>query len=242
THRTRFDVSHTVAMTPAQIQTVEQIVNEEIWADTKVVTRLMDLDTARTSGARALFGEKYEAEVRVVAMGRQNENSKNAFSVELCGGTHVKRTGEIGLFKIVGESAVGSGVRRVEAVAGSTALAYLEAQEGRLMETAQILKASTHDVVDRVKTLIEEKKKLEQELTNLRRKLATGGAGEAGPVAKDIGGVNFISRVLEDVPAKDLKPMADDLKAKIGSGVVVLIASSDGKASIVVAVTDDLTG
>lgn len=238
--RTRFDVSHPMGMTAEQLQTVEDLVNAEIWANTEVVTRLMDLDAARASGARALFGEKYDDEVRVVSMGRPNGN-KIPFSVELCGGTHVKRTGEIGLFKIVGESAVGSGIRRVEAVAGATALAYLQEQEDRLQEAAGLLKANTHEVVDRVKSLMDEKKKLEQELTNLRRKMATGGANDAAPAAKIIAGVQFISRVLEDVPAKDLKPMADDLKAKIGSGVIALIATSEGKASLVVAVTDDLT-
>ena len=240
--RTRFDVSHPIAMTPEQIQNVERMVNDEIWANTEVVTRLMDLDAARESGARALFGEKYDSEVRVVSMGRASGGKNIPFSVELCGGTHVKRTGEIGLFKIVAESAVASGVRRVEAVAGSTALAYLKEQEGRLVETANLLKSNTGEVIDRVKSLIEEKKKLEQELTSLRRKIATGGGSDAGPASKDIGGVKFISRVLDDVPAKDLKPMADDLKAKIGSGVITLIASFEGKASIVVAVTDDLTG
>ncbi len=240
--RTRFDVAHPLAMTMEQIQTVERMVNEEIWADTPVVTKLMDLEAAQTSGARALFGEKYDAEVRVVSMGRANDRGSIPFSVELCGGTHVSRTGEIGLFKIVAESAVGSGIRRVEAVAGATALAYLEEQEHRLMEAAGVLKTNAPDVVDRVKALLEEKKKLEQELTNLRRKMATGGgANDSAPQAKDIGGVKFISRILEDVPAKDLKSMADDFKTQIGSGVVALIASSEGKVSIVVAVTDDLT-
>lgn len=239
--RTRFDVSHPNGLSLEQIQTVERMVNAEIWADTPVVTRLMDLEEAQKSGARALFGEKYDAEVRVVSMGRPNTQGHIPFSVELCGGTHVGRTGEIGLFKIVSESAVSSGVRRVEAVAGATALAYLEEQEGRLLETAGLLKASAPDVVDRVKSLIDEKKKLEQELTNLRRKMATGGANDAAAAPKEIGGIKFISRVLEDVPAKDLKSMADDFKAKIGSGVVALIATSEGKASIVVAVTDDLT-
>lgn len=240
--RTRFDVSHPSGITPEQIENVERLVNAEIWANTEVVTRLLDLDTARASGARALFGEKYDDEVRVVSMGRPNDNGKIPFSVELCGGTHVKRTGEIGLFKIVSESAVGSGIRRVEAVAGATALAYLEEQEGRLFETAHLLKANPHEVIDRVKSLMDEKKKLEQELTALRRKMATGGANDTTPATKTISGIQFISRVLEDVPAKDLKPMADDLKAKIGSGVIALIATSEGKASLVVAVTDDLTG
>ncbi len=239
--RTRFDVSHPNGMTPDQLQNIERMVNEEIWANTEVVTRLMDLDAARESGARALFGEKYDDEVRVVSMGRPNASGKIPFSVELCGGTHVKRTGEIGLFKIISESAVGSGVRRVEAVAGAAALAYLEEQEGRLFETASLLKSNPHEVVDRVKSLMDEKKKLEQELTALRRKMATGGANDAAPAAKTISGIQFISRVLEDIPAKDLKPMADDLKAKIGSGVIALIATSEGKASLVVAVTDDLT-
>ncbi|MBE2191311.1 MAG: alanine--tRNA ligase [Alphaproteobacteria bacterium] len=240
--RTRFDVSHPVAMTMDQIQTVERMVNREIWADTPVVTKLMDLEEAQKSGARALFGEKYDTEVRVVSMGRPDNNGKIPFSVELCGGTHVSRTGEIGLFKIVTESAVGSGIRRVEAVAGATALAYLEEQEHRLMETAGVLKANAPDVVDRVKALLDEKKKLEQELTNLRRKMATGGgANDSAPQAKEIGGVKFISRILDDVPAKDLKSMADDFKTQIGSGVVTLIASFEGKVSIVVAVTDDLT-
>lgn len=239
--RTRFDVSHPTGMTPDQLQNIERMVNEEIWANTEVVTRLMDLDAARASGARALFGEKYDDEVRVVSMGRPNASGKIPFSVELCGGTHVKRTGEIGLFKIISESAVGSGVRRVEAVAGASALAYLEDQEARLFETASLLKSNPHEVVDRVKSLMDEKKKLEQELTALRRKMATGGANDAAPAAKTISGIQFISRVLEDIPAKDLKPMADDLKAKIGSGVIALIATSEGKASLVVAVTDDLT-
>lgn len=239
--RTRFDVSHPSGMSAEQLRQIETMVNEEIWANTEVITRLMDLDAARESGARALFGEKYDDEVRVVSMGRPNAAGKIPFSVELCGGTHVKRTGEIGLFKIVSESAVSSGVRRVEAVAGAAALAFLEEQESRLKQTADVLKTTSSDVLDRVKGLMDEKKKLEQELSALRRKLATGGANDAGPAAKTIAGVQFISRVLEDVPAKDLKPMADDLKAKIGSGVIALIATSEGKASIVVAVTDDLT-
>ena len=239
--RTRFDISHHLGISPEQIEQVERMVNDEIRADTEVKTRVMAIDDARETGARALFGEKYDSEVRVVSMGRQEQGQNKPFSVELCGGTHVGRTGEIGLFKIISEGAVGSGLRRIEAVAGQTALDYLNNQEQRLFEAAQVLKANPSELVDRVKTLLDEKKKLEQELTNLRRKLATGGAGDAGPSAKDIGGIQFIGRVLDGVPAKDLKPMADDLKAKIGSGVVALIATDDGKASIVVGVTQDLT-
>ncbi len=238
--RTRFDVSHNTSMTPEQLAKVEAMVNEEIWADSEINTRVLPLEDAQASGARALFGEKYDSEVRVVSMGRQADGKNHPFSVELCGGTHAKRTGEIGLFKIVGESAVSSGVRRVEAVAGAAALDYLNKQEERLIGVADLLKTTTSDVLDRVSSLVDEKKKLEQELSNLRRKMATGG-GDSGASSKDVGGVKFIGRVLEDVPAKDLKPMADDLKAKIGSGVIALIGTSDGKASIVVAVTDDLT-
>ncbi len=238
--RTRFDVSHPMGMTQEQLAKIEAMVNEEIWADSEISTRILPLEDAQNSGARALFGEKYDSEVRVVSMGRQAAGANHPFSVELCGGTHAKRTGEIGLFKIVGESAVSSGVRRVEAIAGAAALAYLNEQEARLMAAADLLKAKDTDVADRVKSLLDEKKKLEQELSNLRRKMAAGG-GAASDDGKDVGGVKFVSRVLEDFPAKDLKPMADDLKARIGSGVVVLIASSEGKVSLVVAVTDDLT-
>jgi alanyl-tRNA synthetase len=237
--RTRFDISHPNAITHDDIKKIETIVNEEIRANSSVVTRVLPLEEAQASGARALFGEKYDDEVRVVSMGRVSSGAKNPFSVELCGGTHVKQTGEIGLFKIVSEGAVGSGIRRVEAVAGAAALQWFEAQEDYLRQAADTLKTTPFDVVDRVKALVEEKKKLEQDLTNLRRKLASGG-GE-GVAARDVNGVKFMGRVLDDVPAKDLKAMADDMKAKIGSGVVALVATSDGKASIVVAVTDDLT-
>lgn len=237
--RTRFDISHSIAIKPEELETIEAMVNDEIRANTPVVTRLMGLDEARESGARALFGEKYDAEVRVVSMGRSQKN-KIPFSVELCGGTHVKQTGEIGLFKIVSESAVGSGVRRVEAVAGETALNYFKAQGDVIRQASDILKSSPQDVVARLQSLVDEKKKLELEITNLRRKMATGGADQSVS-AKDVGGVKFIARVLDDVPAKDLKPMADDLKAKIGSGVVMLVSTEGGKASIVIGVTSDLT-
>ena len=173
--RTRFDVSHNTSMTPEQLAKVEAMVNEEIWANSEINTRVLPLEDAQASGARALFGEKYDSEVRVVSMGRQADGKNHPFSVELCGGTHAKRTGEIGLFKIVGESAVSSGVRRVEAVAGAAALDYLNKQEERLMGVADLLKTTTGDVLDRVSSLVDEKKKLEQELSNLRRKMATGG-------------------------------------------------------------------
>lgn len=241
--RTRFDISQPNPISAEQLRTIEEQVNEEIRANTEVVTRVLPLEEARESGARALFGEKYDDEVRVVSMGRQRPGQNIPYSVELCGGTHVKRTGDIGLFKIVAESAVSAGVRRVEALTGANALRYLESQEQLVQEAASVLKSPAADIVPRVKALLDEKKKLEQELSNLRRQMATGGgtAAGAGPEIKDIGGMKFTARVLEGFPAKDLKPMVDDLKAKLGSGVITLIATEDGKASIVVGVTADLT-
>lgn len=241
--RTRFDISHPNGMSAEEITKVEDIVNEQIRANTEVVTRVMALDEARESGAMALFGEKYDDEVRVVTMGTQEEGENKPFSVELCGGTHVKRTGDIGLLKIVSEGALSSGIRRVEAVTGANALSYLNAQDQKLQKTASLLKSSPSDVEQRVQTLMEEKKKLEKEVADLRKAVALGGGagGGANDDIKDINGVKFTGRVLDGFPAKDLKPMADDLKAQLGSGVIVLVATNDGKASIVVGVTDDLT-
>lgn len=239
--RTRFDISQPVAVTAEQLKEVELQVNDEIRANTQVVTRVMPLEEARESGAMALFGEKYDDEVRVVAMGTQVEGQNKPYSVELCGGTHVKRTGDIGLFKIVSEGAVSAGIRRIEALTGANALAYLEEQEQNLVETAQMLKTTPAEVKARVKTLSDEKKKLEQEVANLRKQMATGGGASSNDDVKEINGVKFIGKVLENFPAKDLKGMADELKAKLGSGVVALIATDDGKVSIVVGVTSDLT-
>jgi alanyl-tRNA synthetase len=242
--RTRFDISHNKAITHDEIKRVEAIVNAEIRANTEVVTRVMPIDDARASGAMALFGEKYDDEVRVVSMGTQEPGANKPFSVELCGGTHVKRTGDIGLFYIIGESAVSAGIRRVEALTADNALRFLSQQHETLQEAADALKSSPADVVSRVKTLLIDRKNIENELSNVRRAMATGGGNSAtgaGPEIKDIGGVKFTSRVLADFPAKDLKPMVDDLKKKLGSGVVLLISTDEGKASIVVGVTDDLT-
>lgn len=241
--RTRFDISHPKSVAPEELARIESIVNQEIRANTEVLTRLMPLEDARKTGAMALFGEKYDDEVRVISMGTHPHGAAKPFSVELCGGTHVKRTGEIGLLKIVSEGALSSGIRRIEAVTGANAIAYFEEQERRVQEIAASLKAAPADVVTRVQGLSEEKKKLEKEVSDLRRKLASGG-GSSGVEQeyKDIGGLKFSGRVLDGFPAKDLKPMADDLKAKMGSGVIVLVATEEGKASIVVAVTNDLTG
>ncbi len=243
-YRTRFDISHPKGMTAEEIEKVEQIINDQIRANTPVETRVMPLEEARNTGAMALFGEKYADEVRVVTMGTKKEGAKKPFSVELCGGTHVKRTGDIGLLKIISESALSSGIRRVEALTGANALRYFEQQDQTLQQVAGALKASPAEVLERVKTLSDEKRKLEKEVSDLRRQLAMAGPATASNGAGDvreIGGIKFTGRVLKDFPAKDLKPMADDLKKKLGSGVIVLVATSEGKASIVVGVTDDLT-
>ncbi len=240
--RTRFDVSQPTPITPEDIAAVENEVNEYIRANTPVTTRVMPLEEAMETGAMALFGEKYEGEVRVVSMGGLEDGANKEYSVELCGGTHVTRTGNIGAFKIVSEGAVSAGVRRIEAVTGQGAIAYLSKRSDALEAIAETLKASVDETPARVATLMDEKKRLEREVADLRRKLAAGGTGNAAADdVKEISGVKFVARVLDGMPAGDLKPLADTLKAKIGSGVVALVAVNEGKASLVVAVTEDLT-
>ena len=236
--RLRFDISHPSAVSAEDLAEVENQVNDQVRANSEVVTRLMTPEEAIEAGALALFGEKYGDEVRVVSMG-SGENQ--AFSTELCGGTHVARTGDIGLFKIVGESAVAAGVRRVEAVTGQAAEAYVADLSRSLAATADLLKSSPDQVLDRVNKLIEERRDLEKQLADARRALATGGGGNSADI-KEISGIKFAGKSLENVPAKDLKGLADDLKKQVGSGVVALISVNEGKASLVVGVTDDLTG
>ncbi|WP_188259975.1 alanine--tRNA ligase [Azospirillum tabaci] len=241
--RLRFDISQPTGLTPADIAAVEDEVNRRILGNSEVVTRLMSPDEARASGAMALFGEKYGDEVRVVSMGGPHGELDRDYSIELCGGTHVRRTGDIGLFKIVAEGAVAAGVRRIEALTGTGAKAWLSERDHLLTEAASVLKVRPEDVPSRLAALVDERKKMERELAELRRQVAMGGGAKAdgGNEAKDVAGVKFAARVVEGLPAKDLKPMADELKKQVGSGVVVLIASNEGKASIVVGVTDDLT-
>ena len=236
--RLRFDISHPSAVSAGDLAEVENQVNDQVRANSEVVTRLMTPDEAIEAGALALFGEKYGDEVRVVSMG-SGENQ--AYSTELCGGTHVVRTGDIGLFKIVGESAVAAGVRRVEAVTGQAAESYVADLSRSLAATADLLKSSPDQVLDRVNKLIEERRDLEKQLADARRALATGGGGNSTDI-KEISGIKFAGKSLENVPAKDLKGLADDLKKQVGSGVVALISVNEGKASLVVGVTDDLTG
>lgn len=241
--RLRFDISHPKPLSRDEVLNVEMIVNDQIRANEQVSTKLMDPESAVQAGAMALFGEKYGDEVRVVAMGTTGDGEQHPYSVELCGGTHVGRTGDIGLFKIVDESAVASGVRRIEALTGSSAEAWVTTQQVLVGQTAEALKVAPKDLPQRVEALVDEKRKLEREISSLRKKLVTGGGGQAAkPEAKSINGVAYIGRALTDVPAKDLKALADELKKSVGSGgVVALVTALDGKASLVVAVTEDLT-
>jgi len=235
--RLRFDISHPKPMSADEAARITADVNREIRRNTAVTTRLMTPKEAVEAGAMALFGEKYGDEVRVVAMGGDDV----PYSVELCGGTHVHRTGDIGLFKIVGESALAAGVRRIEAVTGSAALAYLDETEALLHKAAAALNAPPQDLPGRIAALLDDRKRLESELSEVRRKLATGGGAGAAPSYKEIAGIKFAGRVLDGVPARELKAVADDLKRQVGSGVVAICASAEGKASLVVGVTDDLT-
>ena len=241
--RLRFDISHPKAVTSDELAAVEEQVNNQIRKNTEVTTRLMTPDEAIEAGAMALFGEKYGDEVRVVSMGSVGGAEGNqAFSVELCGGTHARRTGDIGLFKILSEGAVAAGVRRIEAVTGPAAEHVVTQQENALAEAAALLKVTPEKVAERVENLMADYRKLEKELTDVRRQMATGGGGGDNSEVKEVGGVKFSGKTLDGVPAKDLKSLVDDIKGQIGSGVVALISTNDGKASLVVGVTDDLTG
>jgi alanyl-tRNA synthetase len=245
--RLRFDFSHPKPIAEEELQQIEDLANEVVLQNAPVVTRLMAVDDAIAEGAMALFGEKYGDEVRVVSMGKgtQGEKSGKTYSLELCGGTHVNATGDIGLVHIIGEGAVAAGVRRVEALTGAAARRYLDEQERRLKAAASVLKVSPGDLLPRLETLVEERRKLERELSEARKKLALGGGAgaKAGEEREEVGGVGFIGRVVEGISPKDLKPLADEGKKSLGSGVVVFVGTSEeGKASVVVGVTDDLTG
>ena len=245
--RLRFDFSHPKPISAEELEKVEDLANEIVVQNAPVTARLMGVDDAIAEGAMALFGEKYGDEVRVVSMGTALHGDKTGkpYSVELCGGTHVGATGDIGLVRIVSEGAVAAGVRRIEALTGEAARHYLDEQERRLKSVAATLKISPADVPARVEALLEERRKLERELADARRKLALGGGAGAGGAeadVKDVGGTKFLGKVVEGVAPRDLKSLADDGKKSLGSGVVTFVGvGEDGKASVVVAVTDDLT-
>ena len=245
--RLRFDFVHNKPITPDELRRVEDIANEVVLENGEVVTRLMALDEARESGARALFGEKYGDEVRVVSMGNKApESNALGWSVELCGGTHVRRTGDIGLISITGESAVASGVRRIEALTGHQARQAANNVIHTAKTAAAELRTTLDDMPARIAALLEERKKLERDLSDARKKLAMGGGGAAGSAAeagvREVGNVKLMARAVEGIEMKDLKSLADDGKKQLGSGIVAIVGvTGDGKAGIVVGVTHDLT-
>jgi alanyl-tRNA synthetase len=241
--RLRFDFTHPKPLTEEEIAEVERIANAVVQDNAPVETRLMGQDDAIRSGARALFGEKYGEEVRVVAMGHTPVDADHAFSVELCGGTHVRRTGDIGLVSIVSQGAVASGVRRIEAKTAEGARAQLVADSRALRDIAALVRAPIDEAPARLAALLEERKQLERELTEAKRKLAMGGGGNgAGAPVREIAGIKLFSRAVSGIDAKDLKSLVDDAKKTIGSGIVAIAnASADGKAGVVVGVTPDLT-
>jgi alanyl-tRNA synthetase len=245
--RLRFDFSHAQALSASELAVVEAEINGFIRQDSVVETRLMTPDAARALGAQALFGEKYGDEVRVVSMGTRSGTGKgvdgNTWSLELCGGTHVARTGEIGLCVVLGDSASSAGVRRIEALTGQAALDHLRAQDARLAELAALLKTPAADVVDRVRALADERRALAAEVAQLKRDLAMGGGGGGAAFQpRQVAGVAFVGQVVQGVAGKDLPAMIDAVKGQIGSGIVVLIADTGAKPAIAAGVTADLTG
>ncbi|MCT8567658.1 alanine--tRNA ligase [Glaesserella parasuis] len=229
----RFDFSQGEAISKADLEEIERIINTKIRENIVVTTEVMDLESAKQKGAMALFGEKYGDRVRVVDI--------TAFSVELCGGTHVKQTGEIGLFKVVSEGAVAAVVRRIEAVTGENAIGLLHQQQQILNQSAELLKADTASLVEKIQQLQEKSKKVEKELQQLKDKLAAQAGGELAKQAKQINGVNVVVQRLENVDAKALRTMVDDLKNQLGSAVIVFATKTDEKVNLIVGVTKDLT-
>ncbi|HSQ95792.1 MAG TPA: alanine--tRNA ligase [Croceibacterium sp.] len=241
--RLRFDFSHPKALTAEELAAVETEVNAEIRHNEQVTTRLMTPDDAIAAGAMALFGEKYGDEVRVLSMGRSDwQGSGNNYSVELCGGTHVRATGDIGLFRIVSESAVSSGVRRIEALTGEAARRWVVGREDALKAIAAALKTAPEEVEARVSALVDERRRLERELAGAKKQLALGGGGGAAPAADEkVGGVKFSGQVFQGMEAKELRGLLDEAKKRLGSGVAAIAAVNDGRAAFAVAVTEDLT-
>jgi alanyl-tRNA synthetase len=216
-------------------------VNAQIRSNEQVTTRLMTPDEAISAGAMALFGEKYGDEVRVLSMGRLSEND---YSVELCGGTHVRALGDIQLFKIISESAVSSGVRRIEALTGEAARKWLSEREAKLREAAATLKSAPDEVPARIASLVEERKRLERELADAKKQLAMGGgvSKSEGPAPENVNGYKFLGQVVEGFDPKGLRAALDDMKKRLGSGICALVAVNHGRASVAVGVTDDLAG
>jgi alanyl-tRNA synthetase len=237
----RFDFSHPKALSREEIEAVEAEVNAQIRSNEAVTTRLMTPDEAISAGAMALFGEKYGDEVRVLSMGRFSDAD---YSVELCGGTHVRALGDIQLLKIISESAVSAGVRRIEALTGEAARIWLSDREAKLREAAATLKAAPDEVPARIAVLVEERRRLERELADAKKQIAMGGgrAEGEGPAAEDVGGRKFLGQVVEGFDPKGLRAAVDDMKKRLGSGIGALVAVNEGRASVAVGVTEDLAG
>ena len=243
--RLRFDFSHGKALGLDELARVEAEVNGYIRQNAAVETRIMTPDDARALGAQALFGEKYGDEVRVVSMGREDRSGKgtggDTYSLELCGGTHVRQTGDIGAFVTLGDSASSAGVRRIEALTGQAAMEYLRKQDHLLAQAALELKAQPQDVPARIKGLLDERKSLAGEVAQLRRELAMAGGGQAAPEAEEVNGTAFLAQVLSGVTGKDLPALIDAQKAEHGSLAILLIADAGDTAAVAAGVTDDLT-
>lgn len=233
--RLRFDFAHLEAVKPEELKTIEALVNEQIRSNTPVQTELMDMDAARTSGAMALFGEKYADEVRVLSMGTDN------FSIELCGGIHAGRTGDIGSFRIVAESGIAAGVRRIEAVTGAGAEAFVQSRFSELSNACRLLKAKPDNLESKLQALVAQSKSLEKEMQQLKQKLASAGSSDLVSQAVDVKGVKLLAIELGGVDPKSLRDMVDQLKNKLGSGVVFLATKADGKVPLAAGVTKDLT-
>jgi alanyl-tRNA synthetase len=230
--RLRFDFSHTQAVSPEELHRIEDLVNSAIRRNAPVKTRVMALDEAVAAGAMSLFGEKYESDVRVLSIGD--------FSMELCGGTHVERAGDIGLFKILSESGVAAGVRRVEAVTGRTAYEWVVHTDQVLRDIAALLRGSRDDVDEKVRELVERSRKLEREVQQLKSKLASGQGGDLTSQAKDVEGIKVLAARIDDADAKSLRDAVDQLKGKLGSCVIVLATVHEGKVVLVAGVSADL--
>ena len=237
--RLRFDFSHSGPMEDAELEAVEALVNEIIRRNAASDIRHMELEAAVASGALAMFGEKYDDEVRVLSIGGSPAPDERPYSVELCGGTHVERTGDIAVFAIMSEGGISAGVRRIEATTGADALEFLKARGQVALDLSSELKVPLKDVVRRVGALRDERKALEKELGDAKRQLAMGGGGGSSE-AEDIGGVKLIARVLDGVGGKELRTMVEEVRAQIGSGVAAFVATNEGKATVTIGVTDDL--
>jgi alanyl-tRNA synthetase len=230
--RLRFDFAHTQPVTPEELTRIEQLVNDTIRRNAPAETRVMALDEAVAAGAMSLFGEKYDSDVRVLSIGD--------FSMELCGGTHVSRAGDIGLFKILGESGVAAGVRRIEAVTGQAAFEWVVRTEQVLRDVASMLRGSRDDVDEKVRELVERSRRQEKEIQQLKSKLASGQSGDLSLQAKDIGGIKVLATQIEGADAKTLRDAVDQLRSKLGSSVIVLASVKDGKVVLVAGVSPDL--